>query len=223
MGYIHAATRTCGLLLVFTASLASAQVTEYTDQTAFDAAAANVSSFGFESVAPPGFLGFGGVSVGGIDFAGSATNIPIAIGTGAEPVYGGAAFFTSVSQNPGIDSAEVVCTLSGSNAIGFTYGDVADAGAQPFTVSLSTGDGFSLLTPPTGQDTGFVGFTSTAPITSIVFSDNGQEFDVIQFETSSPGAVGVPEPGPLVLLATGLLALTLVPRSLKARVARASW
>ena len=34
-----------------------------------------------------------------------------------------------MSATPGVDAAEVLCTLSGSTALGFIYGDVLDGGA----------------------------------------------------------------------------------------------
>jgi hypothetical protein len=141
-----------------------------------------------------------------------SASIPIVVGSGT-PFYGGNAFFTSLSPNPGVDAAEVLCTLAGSNAIGFIYGDFADGGALPFTVTLSTGDSFVLSTPfNPGLDTGFIGFVSDTPITSISFHNDGVGFDVLQVVSSSAGAAGVPEPAPLALMATGLLALALLSR-----------
>ena len=92
-------------------------------------------------------------------------------------------------------------------------GDFADGGGLPFTVTLSTGDSFDLSTPLNpGLDTGFIGFVSDTPITSIRFSNDGVGFDVLQVVSSSAGAAGVPEPAPLGLMATGLLALALLSR-----------
>ncbi|HEY2341254.1 MAG TPA: hypothetical protein VGH75_12035, partial [Steroidobacteraceae bacterium] len=83
-----------------------------------------------------------------------------------------------------LDAAEVLCTLSGSRAIGFIYGDFADGGGLPFTVTLSSGDSFELSTPPNpGLDTGFIGFVSDTPITSINFRNDGVGFDVLQVVT----------------------------------------
>jgi len=108
----------------------------------------------------------------------------------------------------------VLCTLAGSQAIGFTYGDFADEGGLPFTVTLSTGDSFVLNRPfNPGLDTGFIGFVSDTPITSITFRNDGQVFDLLQVVSSSAGAAGVPEPAPLGLMATGLLALAVLARS----------
>jgi hypothetical protein len=114
------------------------------------------------------------------------------------------------SSTEGVPS-EVVCLLSGATAFGFTYGDNTDS-ALPFTVTLSTGDTFTLTTPlNNGVDTGFVGFVSDTPITTVIFADSGSAFDGINVSESA-GAVSAPEPGTLALMATGLLGTALLGR-----------
>jgi len=197
------------LVLASAAGEASATLTEYTDQTAYSAATSGSKTFNFDGVTAPGSASLGDVTLGDVSF--NAT-IPITIGSGT-PFYGGSAFFTSLSPNPGIDAAEMLCTLAGSNAIGFIYGDFADEGGLPFTVTLSTGDSFVLNRPfSPGLDTGFVGFVSDTPITSVTFSNDGVGFDVLQVVSSSAGGTGVPEPAPLGLMATGLLAVAVLAR-----------
>jgi uncharacterized protein (TIGR03382 family) len=205
------------IVLASTAGAASATVTEYTDQTAYDSATSNRTTFTFDGITAPDTVSLGDVSFGDLSLSGSSANLPIVIGSGA-PFYNGNAFFTSLSPTPGID-AEVLCTLSGSRAIGFIYGDFADGGATPFTVTLSSGETFTLNTPPNpGLDTGFVGFVSDTPITSVTFSNNGVSFDLLQVDKSS--AVGAPEPGPGTLMVIGLLSLALLPRRRALRCAR---
>jgi hypothetical protein len=197
------------LVLATAAGQASATLSEYIDQTAYSAATSHSHTFNFDGVTPPGSAALGGVTLGDVSF--DAT-IPITVGSGT-PFYSGRSFFTSLSPNPGIDAAEVLCTLAGSNAIGFLYGDFADGGGLPFTVTLSTGDSFVLNTPfSPGLDTGFIGFVSDTPITSISFRNEGVGFDVLQVVSSSAGAAGVPEPAPLGLMASGLLALAVLAR-----------
>jgi hypothetical protein len=200
-----------GLMALASAGAASAAVTEYTDQTAFDAAASNTSSFNFNGLSAPGSLTLGDLSSDNLSFSASGSNVPVLWGGGL--FYGGSSFFSSVSLAPGLDPAELLCTLAGATAIGFIYGDFADEGALPFTVTLSSGETFSLSTPAlAGVDTGFVGFISNQPITSVTFSDEGQAFDLIQVERSPGSVVGAPEPGPLSLMAAGLLALAALAR-----------
>jgi len=208
------------IVLAFAAAEASATVTEYTDQTAYSAATSNSTSFAFDGLTPPLTVSLGDVTVGDLSFTGSSFNFPIVVGSGT-PFYGGSAFLTSLSATPGIDAAEVLCTLSGSTAIGFIYGDFADDGGLPFRVTLSTGDSFELSTPASpGSDTGFVGFVSDTPITSVTFSDDGQAFDLLQVDKSSARTAGVPEPAPLALLATGLLSLAVLARRRTVKVER---
>ena len=195
---------------------ASATITEYTDQTAYSAATSDSTTFTFDGLVPPGTAGLVGnnaLAIGDLSFAGgNSSDFPVVFGSGFA-VYGGSSFLSTLSGTPGVDPTEVVCTLSGSTAIGFTYGDYNDSGGLPFTVTLSTGDSFGLNTPPNpGFDTGFVGFVSDTPITSVTFSDDGQGFDLIQVEKSSAGAVGAPEPAPFALMATGLLCLVVLTR-----------
>jgi hypothetical protein len=197
---------------------ASATVTEYTDQSAFNAAISNSTSFNFDVFAAPGDVHEGGVTFGDLSLMGSDDDFPLVIGSGSS-VYAGSSFFTSLSLAPGINSSDVLFTSPGSRAIGFRYGDFADGGGLPFTVTLSTGESFQLSTPPNpGFDTGFVGFVSNTPITSVTFSDDGQGFDLLQLDNSPAGTVGAPEPAPFALLATGLLCLALVHRRRTAKV-----
>jgi PEP-CTERM motif len=193
-------------LVAFGAATASAQVTEYTDQAAFNAATTGLTTYNFEGIAPAGSFVPGDVTIGGVTFTGGS-GLDFAIDANAGLGQYGASFFSGQSFNPGVDPSEVVCTLSGASAFGFVYADYADAGGTPFTVSLSDGSSFTLTTPfDAGLETGFVGFLSSTPITSVKFDDAGAAFDVIQFARS------VPEPGPLVLMATGLLGMVFLFR-----------
>jgi hypothetical protein len=201
------------VVLALNAPLALASTTIYTDVSSFNAAVLPPSNYNFEGIAPAGFSYSGDAAVGGVTFTtNTASNNEFVIDGGANFAFYNASFFSGQSAN-GIDPSEVVCTLSGTTAIGFTYGDYSDsAGGTPFTVTLSTGDSFALNTPlNAGYDTGFVGFVSDAPITSVSFADNGSGFDVINFSESS-SATSVPEPGTLALMATGLLGTGLLGR-----------
>jgi hypothetical protein len=209
------------LVLAFASGEGSAAITEYTDPTAYGAATSNQTIFTFDGVTAPGSVSLGPVSFGDLSFNGSSTNLPIVVG-GGSPFYGGSAFFTSLSQTPGFDPAQVLCTLAGSKAIAFIYGDFADAGDSPIIVTLSTGDSFTLNTPANpGLDTGFVGFLSDTPITSVTFSnDDGLGFDLLQVDTASGSAVAAPEPAPLALWAPALLLLAAFSRRRTLEIAR---
>lgn len=191
--------------LVSAAGVASASVTEYTDQTAFNAAISHSTSFNFDGLIPPNTVSFGDVTVGDLAFTAGGLSIPTVVGSDS-PLFGGSPFFFAYSETPGIDPSEVQLTLSGSKALGFTYGDLDLSGGQPLTVTLSTGESFNLTTPPNpGIGTGFVGFVSNTPITSVSFSDDSEGLALLQVDN----AAGVPEPGTFALLAAGLLSLAL--------------
>jgi hypothetical protein len=90
-------------------------------------------------------------------------------------------------------------------------------------VTLGGGSSFILTTPDDpGHGTGFVGFVSSTPITGVRFDNTGgAAFDVIQFSDNAP-VTSVPEPGPLPLMATGLLSAALLVRRRSPRVTRRS-
>jgi hypothetical protein len=205
------------VVLAFNAPLASASTTEYTDVSSFNAAVLPPSTYNFEGIAPSGSTLSVDVTVGGATFTtDTSVNNEFVIDGGAGFGFYNASFFSGQSANYGVDPSEVVCTLSGTTAIGFTYGDYSDSGGTPFTVTLSTGDSFVLNTPlNAGYDTGFVGFVSDAPITGVTFTDNGGGFDVINFSEST----SVPEPGTLALMTTGLLGMALLGRRRRMTVA----
>jgi hypothetical protein len=99
---------------------------------------------------------------------------------------------------------------TGVTAISFSYGSYLDS-STPVTVTLSTGDTFALKTPANaGVDTNFVGFTSSTPIASVDFAEQGNGFDVTGFELAS--ATSVPLPAAAWLLLSGLGGLGLVSR-----------
>jgi hypothetical protein len=202
------------VVLAFNASLALASTTEYTDVSSFDAAVLPPSTYNFEGIAPSGSTSSVDATVGGATFTtDTLVNNELVVDRNAGFAFYNASFFSGQSLD-GVNPSEVVCTLAGATALGFTYGDYSDS-AIPFTVTLSTGDIFTLTTPsnpdPSVSNTGFVGFVSDTPITSVTFADNYTGFDVIDFSESA-GAVSAPEPGTLALMVTGLLGTALLGR-----------
>jgi hypothetical protein len=201
---------TLGLaVLAFNAQLASAHVTEYTDQASFDAAASGLDNFNFQGIAPNNTAVFGDVNVGGVTFSAGSGSDWVINPTGGPnpPLYGGASFFSATTADDG--PSQVVCTLSRATSLGFTFGDYVEP-AIPLTVTLSGGESFTLTTPSNaGFDTGFVGFVSSTPITKVTFADQGTALDIVNFQAS---AASVPEPGTLALMATGLLGTALLGR-----------
>jgi hypothetical protein len=179
---------------------AMAQVTEYTSQTAFDAAAPTATTFGFNaggtSTAVPNPSTFGGLTfTSGTtagDIANSGTPILFLIYAGDTPTYGVDFLSYQNTQNG------IVGTIgsAGTTAIGFQYGSYVPIDGSA-TVTLSTGNSF-LITP--SSTAGFIGFTSTSPITSVSIDyPNSYALDLVSVSVSP-----VPEPATWLMMLIGL-------------------
>jgi hypothetical protein len=110
---------------------------------------------------------------------------------------------------------------SGVTAFGLVLYDVLigdTTGAGTDTVNLNAGGSIGSVVTPPFSGTAFLGFTSTAPITSVTLTGtNPNEFPTISFVYFEPmAASSTPEPGTLGLLsfALGLLGVIFVLNSL---------
>ena len=194
--------------LLLLAVTAQASVIEYTSRSAWLAAAGSVTNIDFEGIAPSGGLVHvdNGLTLSGVSFFSPACcggDSPALIVVSGEIPYVGA-WGSGDKLQGGI---EIDITLPrGVEAVGsdimstFTAFD-PDA-SSTYEVVLSTGDVFENVFasgPPTRS---FVGFTSTAPITSLRLISSGTfaMLDNVAFDV-------VPEPTPLSLFICGLIAL----------------
>jgi hypothetical protein len=176
---------------------ASATVTVYSAQADFDAAAPTATTFGFDGHGTTTFEP-NPFSIHGLSFQDNVTPADtlkggqpavIVVGAAATPTYG-QDFLSYQNENVGILSE---IDSAGTYAIGFTYGAYVFAG--PSTVTLNTGDSFAITPTTTPQ---FIGFTSTAPITSVVIdSPGGYDFDLLTVSAI------VPEPAMWALMLIG--------------------
>lgn len=209
------------ILVSLVATQAQAGVTAYGSSPAFAAAVTGATTYGFEGITVPGpgcssGCTLGPQTVGGVTFDSSQFAFVIAADSGR---YNGVQFFSGQSAN--LNPSDVLVTLAGAYAIGFTYGAYGTTSGTPVTVTLSTGDVFMRNLPPSaGVDTNFLGFVSTMPITSIIFKtvDNvsspppyAYSMDIINFTTAAP----VPEPSQWALMAFGLAAVASLARRRK--------
>jgi hypothetical protein len=192
--------------LLVAAGGARAQVTEYTSQSAFDAAVLNVTTFSFMS---DGNLDFepNPFQFDGFSFSESLTSADIA--TGGIPLI----FVIPAAETPtyGIDflsfqntqvgmSAQI--SGGGTEAIGFSYGSYLPTGDDA-TVTLSTGDIYTITPTSTEQ---FIGFSSSTPITSVSFNDpSGYALDILSVSSAAPE----PATWALMFAGVGLAGLSL--------------
>jgi hypothetical protein len=178
---------------------ADASVTLYTSQSAFDAAAPSASAFGFDAggaisvTANP--LVLNGLSfsdnVTAADIANSGTPLLFLIDATDTPTYG-QDFLSYQNTQVGI-SAEI--DSAGVTAIGFSYGSYLPTGDAVLT--LSTGDSFTIT--PTSVAS-FIGFTSTARITSLTVDyPDSYAFDLLGVSSTTP----VPEPATWTMMLVG--------------------
>jgi hypothetical protein len=184
--------------IVAVAGSADAAVTEYTSQSAFDAAAPTSHTFGFDAGGAtnlePNPVKFGGLSfsdnVTAADLANGGAPLLFLVPATDTPTYG-RDFLAYQNTNQGI-SAEI--DSAGVTAIGFTFGSYLPTGDA--TLTLSTGDSFTIT--PT-SDTGFIGFTSTSPITSVTVDyPNSFTFDLLNVSSTA-----VPEPATWAMMLLG--------------------
>lgn len=134
------------------------------------------------------------------------------LSTVSNPSYG-IPFFSAQGGDPNVLN---VSLTTGVTAIGFFYGSY-NGESSSFSASVNSGafvaSGLSL--PGTTNTTKFIGFTSTLPITSIVFTQAaGANFDVTTFVTGS--AAPVPEPSMALMFGVGLALMGAVARRKRA-------
>lgn len=196
------------VLALFVVSQASADLTTYTDQAAFAAAASGLTTVDYAGLAPANDVA--GVSLpythGGVIMD---SNV-IGEGHAGWLVNNAWGFTEQVACWNGntTDPGTFSLTQGGTQALGMdiVYGGAAAGFSGTFTLADATTQAFN-LTAPVGVAKGvhtFIGLTSSStPITSITINAE----PVAGAWISSVSYVATPEPGTVVLLTTGLFGL----------------
>ena len=189
------------ILAVIFAPAQSKADTVYTSLSSFNAATSGNTTITFNGIAAPG--GFV-AETSPATFAGatfSTTSSLFVIDPGFYGFsYSNGGFLNADFQQPDV----ITVTLPSVTAVGFDFGGLFGA-TGPYLATLS--DGFSTSLSSSGSaasdNLSFVGFTSSTPLTSITLTlPDAPEYNAID---NFVYASAVPEPGTLVLLATGLL------------------
>ncbi len=163
--------------------LARANVSVYTDQTAFLAAAGAQNTFGFGSVDPTlNYSNAAGVTVDGVNFAGQLNTtdyyefvepVPGYFGNGSPDLVGAFTSFTAGLPNPYEYVGATTLTFQAPvKSVSFTgVLDYSDAGSGNFQVSFSNGDVYNGNQPWTlGSASQFTGFVSSTSFTSLTIT-----------------------------------------------------
>ena len=217
-------------LKVFVASLAFAAASanavagpsEYYDFTSFSSATlggAGGTEYVFDSLAPGGgntqsFLGNPVIVAGsGVSFTANESLVADA------GVLGNPTVIYSAKTGTG-DPNSITATLTGATALGFYYGSYLVANSVLNTTVTAGGLDYTFgsLTPPSTLNLGlintynFVGFTSVATITKVVFTQavNDNALDIQRFYVGTVAAI--PEPSVALMFGAGLALLGAIGR-----------
>lgn len=203
---------TAFLLLAVCGKMEAASYTLYSNLTSWQAAAGASTTIGFEGLAgndgydyvptPPG------ITLSGVNFTIDQTKLPSGGSLyvlGQNFAYPGNSVLEA--QQSGVGTNNILVTFSSPvSAVAMDFGDRSGTGST-FGFSLSDGVSFDLTTSEylgTSTPNGFMGLTSTTPITSLEIYrvTSGTELDI---DNVSFAVTQVPEPDSFYLTLTGAI------------------
>ena len=198
------------------AASAQAQVTQYSSQASFKAATSGLTTFSFEGCATAGKATqyAGGLTVDGVTFFASQIALFVLPGgyAGSDP-FNGSTFLTTTQH----EALSVTLTPE-TTAFGAYFSNRASPDGSTIT-ALVNGQSFTFAEPDAGTSA-FAGFTSSLPLTSLIFSGGslGVTLDNVSVGSGTPAAV--PEASTTVsfglLLALGLGSVVMAARKKRA-------
>lgn len=215
------------LLLATAAMSAHGAVQTFTSESTFNTNATGVEVRNFEGIATadPGFVivndrplllpSLGSAPNIFVDSNASANNVLVL--TGGQDGGFSQAFFVSQNFGP-INEITMSVANPGATALGFIYGSTA-ALDSPFSITVIGSGGAqnpllqltNLQLPATVLTPAFIGFTSSAPITSIIFSANDvSHLNLLQVSVGT--ALLVPEASTYAMFGAGLALFGMIGR-----------
>lgn len=198
-----------GLFLSVMPTSAAAGVIVYNDLASFQAATTGLTDVNFNGIAPSGsfvpFLTPPGFTRSGVNF-----NITNALPGDDLDVTARNYYSPTIYPNdfliPGITSrattVESITLPSGATAVGL---DLGTFNGGTLTFSFSTGDQYVDSNPARFGSTSFLGFTSSAPITSLTIGYVNGANEALVIDDLQFGAAVVPEPSTVTLAGLGIL------------------
>lgn len=162
------------MLVTTTTPSASPTTTSYSNPTAFNGAASNINTIGFNGILPPAppptFQGSNPRVVSGVSFStpNPATNVNVTSASFYATAY--PADFIVDSSNGNATNSLIITLPTPAYAVGLTYGALGFRGASSGNITLSNGFVLPLSSLPTEGQTQFAGFVSNTPITSLTYN-----------------------------------------------------
>ncbi|SHI13781.1 PEP-CTERM protein-sorting domain-containing protein [Bradyrhizobium erythrophlei] len=190
--------------LISLSGAANAAAIEYTSAAAFDAATTGVTTYGVAGLAPAdSYTTYDpNAHVGPVDFF-SYVNMYAEGASSPSNRFGVADLVTEFS--PGSNLYNLTVNTGSTTAIAFDFGTEYNPIAPQFNITLSTGDGYT-VTYPELYAHDFIGFTSSAPITSVTFS-NFATLSFFDVQLASDNVSAVPEPSTWAMMILGFAGL----------------